>query len=140
MAQPMSMDPTEAAPFCGAGNNHAHRGTGERMVGRYGPYEYCTALRVYRTAVAQVCCQRFSDIRGQWESFCTVAFTLCDDDLAGSPIDVVKLKLGDFTRPQTQTNKHGQDRKVTATASSGGVAGREKALHLVRGQSLRQSG
>jgi hypothetical protein len=140
MAQPMRMDPTEAAPFCRARNNHAHPGTGESMMWRYGPYEYRSALRVYRTAAAQVCCHRCSDIRGQWDSLLTVAFTVRNDDLTGSPINVVESKLGDFTRPQAQTNKHGKDREVTAPTRSGGIAGREKTLQLIRIQSLRQSG
>jgi hypothetical protein len=57
-------------------------------------------LRVYRTAAPQVCCHRFSDIRRQWDSLCTVAFTVRNDDPASSPIHVIKLELGDFTRSQ----------------------------------------
>ena len=82
----------------------------------------------------------FADIRGQWQSFGAIAFAVGNHDLAGSPIDVLKLQFGDFARPQAQANKHGQDREVTTATSSAGVAGRQKALHLVRGQSLRQSG
>jgi hypothetical protein len=70
-------------------------------------YEYRPALRASWTTAPQVCCHRFSDIRRQWDSLCTVAFTLRNDDLASSPVYVVELKLGDFTCPQTQTNKHG---------------------------------
>jgi hypothetical protein len=134
------MDPTEAAPFCRACNNSAHPGTGESMVWRYGPYEYRSALRVYRTAAAQVCCHRFSDIRGQWDSLRTVALTARNDDLTRSPINVVESKLGDFTRPQAQTNQHGKDREVAAPIRSGDIAGREKTLYLIRVQSLRQTG
>ena len=70
------------------------------MVWRFSPYENRSALRVYRAATLQVCCQSFSDIRGQWDPLCSVAFTVRNDDLAGSPIDIVKLKRGHFTRPQ----------------------------------------
>jgi hypothetical protein len=56
---------------------------------------------------------------------------VCNHDLASSPINVVKLKFGDFACPQAQANKHCQDREVTTAISGAGVAGRQKALHLV---------
>jgi hypothetical protein len=34
VAQPMSMDKAEAALFCGACNDHAHRGIGESLMWR----------------------------------------------------------------------------------------------------------
>jgi hypothetical protein len=110
------------------------------LVWRFDRYEHRSALRTWWAAVVQVRRDRFANIHGQWESLCALAFTVRDDDLAGSPIDVVKLKFGDFACPQAPASKHGQDREVTTATSGAGVAGRQKALHLVSGQSLRQSG
>jgi hypothetical protein len=123
MAQPMSMDRTKAAPFCGAGNGHAHRSTRKSPVWRFDRYEHRPALRAWWTAMLQVRRHRFSNIHGQWKPLCAVAFTVCDDDLAGAPIDVVKLEFGDFACPQAQTNKYDKNREFTTATSSGGIAG-----------------
>jgi hypothetical protein len=97
VAQPMRVNPSEAAPLCCASNDHAHRHIGKSAVWRRGSCEYRSAMRVYRTAVLKVCCHRFSDIRRQWHSLCTIAFGVRNHDLASSPIYVVKFELGDFT-------------------------------------------
>jgi hypothetical protein len=109
------------------------------LVWRFDHYEHHSALRAWWAAVVQVRRDRFANIHGQWESLCALAFTVRDDDLARSPIDIVKLAFGDFACPQAQTNKHDQNREFTTTTSSGSIAGCQKALHLVRSQSLRQS-
>ena len=62
--------------------------------------------------MVQVRRDRFANIHGQWESLCALAFTVRDDDLAGSPIDIVKLEFGDFACPQAQTNKHDQESRI----------------------------
>jgi hypothetical protein len=72
----------------------------------------------------------FTHVPGQWEAFGTTCFAT-HDDLAGSPIDVFKRKLGDFGRPQAETDRHGQDRNVAAAVLSAAVAGRQKAPDLV---------
>ena len=57
------------------------------------PYKHCAALRACGTAVTQVSRNCFADIRWQWQSFGAIAFAVGNHDLAGSPIDVVKLKF-----------------------------------------------
>jgi hypothetical protein len=131
MTQPVSMYPFKAAPFASVANNLRYRATGESMMRSSDPGKHCAALRACRTAVMQVRGDCFADIRGQWQSFGTIAFAVCNHDLAGSPINVVKLKFGDFACPQAQANKHRQDREVTTATSGADVAGRQKALHLV---------
>ncbi len=100
VAQPVSIDTIKTAAFGSVGNNLGHRAAGESMMRRFDPHEYCPAMCACRTAVAQVRSHCFADIRGQRESFGTVGFTVHNDDLAGSPIDIIELKLGDFTRSQ----------------------------------------
>jgi hypothetical protein len=134
------MDRFKAAPFASVANNLRYRASGESMMRSCDPYKHCAALRACGTAVTQVSRNYFADIRWQWQSFGAIAFAVGNHDLAGSPIDVLKLQFGDFACPQAQANKHGQDREVTTATSGAGVARRQKALHLVRGQSLRQSG
>jgi hypothetical protein len=134
------MDRFKAAPFASMANNLRYRASGESMVRSCDPCKHCAALRACGTAVTQVSRNCFADIRGQGQSFGAIALAVSNHDLAGSPIDVLKLQFGDFACPQAQANKHGQDREVTTATSGAGVAGRQKALHLVRGQSLRQSG
>src|SRR5580704_11409959 len=133
------MDRFKAATFASVANNLRYRASGESMMRSCDPYKHCAALRrACGAAATQVSRNCFPDIRGQWQSFGAIAFAVGNHDLAGSPIDVVKLKFGDFACPQAQANKHGQDREVTTATSGAGVARRQKALHLVSGQSLRQ--
>src|SRR5260370_25208883 len=103
----MSINPAKAAPLGGVANNLGHRATGESTMRRFDPYEYRPTLRASRTVVVQVRCNCFADIRRQWKSFGTIAFAVRNHELAGSPIDIIKLKLCDFACPQAQTNKHG---------------------------------
>jgi hypothetical protein len=132
VTQPVSIDdPFKAAPFASVVNNLRYRTSGESMMRSRDPCKHSAALRACGTAVMQVSRDCFADIRGQWQSFGTIAFAVCNHDLAGSPIDVVELKFGDFARPQAQANKHGQDREVTTATSGAGIAGRQKALHLI---------
>ena len=93
-------------------------------------HEYRPALGTCGTAAAQVCRHRFADVRRQWKMFNTASFT-AHDDLAGSPIDIVKTKLGDFARPQAETDQHGHDREVAAAVSSAAVARCQKPPDLV---------
>ena len=102
------------------------------------PYEYRSAMSARRPTAMQVRSDRFTDVRGQRETFGTICFTT-HNDLAGSPIDIVERKLGDFGRPQAETDQHGQDREVAAAVLSVAVTGRLKAPDLVRIQSLGQS-
>jgi hypothetical protein len=134
------MDRFKAATFASVANNLRYRASGESMMRSSDPSKHRAALRACGTAVMQVSRDCFADIRGQWQSFGAIAFAVGNHDLAASPIDVLKLQFGDFACPQAQANKHGQDREVTTATSGAGVAGRQKALHLVSGQSLRQSG
>ena len=127
-------------PFASVANNLRYRASGESMMRSCDPSKHRAALRTCGTAVMQVSRDCFADIRGQWQSFGAIAFAVGNQDLAASPIDVLKLQFGDFACPQAQANMHGQDREVTTATSGAGVAGRQKALHLVSGQSLRQSG
>src|SRR6516164_5511066 len=105
------MNRPKAAPFASVANNLRYRATGESMMRSCDPCKHCAALRAYGTAVMQVSRDCFADIRGQWQSFGAIAFAVGNHDLAGSPIDVLKLQFGDFARPQAQANKHGRHRR-----------------------------
>ena len=90
-------------------------------------------------AAVQVRSHRFTDVRGQWQTFGTVRFTT-HEDFAGSPIDIVEHKLSDFARPQAEPDQHGQDREIAAAVVSVAIAGCQKAVDLVRIQALGQPG
>ena len=137
VTQTMSVDlPKAGAPSRG-GHHLSHPAGAERAMRSLDPDEYRPAPGARRTAAVQVSSYRFTDVPGQWETFVTVGFTV-HHDLAGSPIDVVQCKVGDFGRPQAETDQHGQDREVAAAIRGAAVAGFHKAPDLVGIQSLGQ--
>jgi hypothetical protein len=87
----------------------------------------------------QVSSYHFTNVPGQWETLVTICFAM-HHDLAGSPIDIVERKVGDFGRPQAEADQHGQDREVAAAIPRAAVAGCQKAPDLVGIQSLGQPG
>jgi hypothetical protein len=134
----MSVDLPKAGASSGGSHDLGHSAGAERAMRRLDPDEYRPAMGARRTAAVKVHSHRFTDVRGQWETFDTICFTT-HNDLAGSPIDILERKLGDFGRPQAETDQHAQDREVAAAVPSAAVAGHQKALDLVRVQSLGQS-
>jgi hypothetical protein len=132
------MDPPKASASSGSGHHLGYPAGAERAMRSLDPYEYRPPMGSCRTPAVQVSSDRFTDIPRQGEAFSTIGFT-SDDDLASTPIDIVDRKLGDFGRPQAETDQHGQDRKVAAAVLSAAVAGRQQAPDVVRLQSLGQS-
>src|SRR5271165_1802233 len=118
----MSIDLPKAGASTGSSHHLGHPAGTERAMRRLDPYEYRPPVGRCRTAAVQVRSDRFTDVRGQWQTFGTVRFAT-HDDLAGSPIDVVERKLGDFGRPQAETDQHGQDCEVAAAIAGAAVAG-----------------
>jgi hypothetical protein len=136
MTQTMSVNLPKAGASSGGGHDLGHPAGTKRTMRSLGPYEYRPAMGARWTAAMQVRSHRFTDVRGQRQTFGTVRFTT-HDDFAGSPIDIVEYKLGDFARPQAEPDQHGQDREVAAAVLGVAVAGCQKASDLVRIQALR---
>jgi hypothetical protein len=88
---------------------------------RLEPHQYRPPAGGRRTPAAQIRSDRFTDVRGQWQTFGTVCFA-AHDDFTGSPIDIVARWLGDFARPQAETDQGGQDREVAAAIPDAAVA------------------
>ncbi len=134
----MGMDPPQAGASGGGGHDLGHPAGAEGAMRRLDPYEHRPATGTRRTTAFEISSDRLTDIRGQWEAFRTICFA-SHDDLAGSPIDVVKRQPGDLARPQAKTDQHGQDREVATAVLRAAVAGRQKASDLVGIQSLGQA-
>lgn len=137
MAQAVGVDPAEPGAATGGGHDLQHASACEGIVGRPDSHKYCPALGGPGTAVAQIGRHRFADIGRQGKVFDAASFAPYEN-LTGPPIQVVKLELGDFPRPQAETNQHGQDREVAAAVRRIAAAGRQQALNLVAIQSLWQ--
>jgi len=135
----MSVDPPQAGASSSGGHDLGHPAGAEGAMRRLDPHEHRPATGARRTTTLQVRSDRGTGIRGQWETFETICFAT-HDDLTGSPIDVVKRQSGDLTRPQAETDQHGQDREVATAVLRAAVAGRQKAPDLVGTQSLGQAG
>jgi hypothetical protein len=63
--------------------------------------------------LANVCRQR--------QTLGTLSFA-AHHDLAGTPVDIVEPKRGDFARPQAKTNQNCQDGDVAAAIPSADIA------------------
>jgi hypothetical protein len=85
----MSVDLSKAGASSGGGHHLGHPAGAEGAVRRLDPHEYSPATGGRRTPAAQVRSYRFTDVRGQWETFDTVGFAT-HDDFTGSPIDIVE--------------------------------------------------
>ncbi|WP_245435226.1 hypothetical protein [Mesorhizobium sp. WSM3879] len=131
----VGVDPAEPGAAIGGGHDLRHASACEGIVGRPDSHKYCPALGGPGTAVAQIGRHRFADIGRQGKVFDAASFAPYEN-LTGPPIQVVKLELGDFPRPQAETNQHSQDREVAAAVRRIAAAGRQQALNLVAIQSL----
>jgi hypothetical protein len=130
----MGIDLPKAGASSGS-SQLGHPAGAERAMRRLDPYEYRPPVGRCRTAAKQIRSDRLTDVPGQWQTFVTICFAM-HHDLAGSPIDVVERKLGDFGRPQAETDQHGQDREVAAAIQGAVVAGCQKAPDLIGIQSF----
>jgi hypothetical protein len=100
----MGVDPAEVGAATGGGYDLRHASAGEGAMGRPDAHEDGPALGGPGTAVAQISRHRFADVGRQGKAFDAASFAP-HEELTGPPIQVVKLELGDFPRPQAETNQ-----------------------------------
>lgn len=103
MAQTAGVDPAETGAATGGGHDLRHASAYEGIMGRPDAHKYCPTLGGPETAVAQTSRHRFADVGRQGKVFDAASFAQ-HEDLAGPPIQVVKLEPGDSPRPQAETN------------------------------------
>jgi hypothetical protein len=101
----MSVDLPKAGASSGGSHDLGHSAGAERAMRRLDPDEYRPAMGARRTAAVKVHSHRFTDVRGQWETFDTVCFTT-HNDLAGSPIDWSASLATSTARKPRRTNMH----------------------------------
>ena len=71
----------------------------------------------------------FSNIARQRHPLISMAFAV-EDEISGSPIDIVQFEGCDFTATKPESRKQNQDGEVTATNVGAAVTTLEKLLKL----------
>jgi hypothetical protein len=119
--------------------NVAHRGrAGQPDTGRERSQKD-PSRRTGATRLTKVGSESFADIREQWQLVHQPAFAV-DDDLAGPPVNLVKLKRDNLSRPQAESRQQKQDRVVSASRWRRPLRRRQHAFHFLRGKERSWSG
>ena len=132
MTQPVSMDPFKAAPFAAYRRTICVTAPVVSMMRSCDPCKPPFGL-ARGTAVMQVS-RLLRRHPGNGESFGAIAFAVGNHDLANRQ-SISSCSLATSACPQAEATSMVRTAKSTAT-SGAGVAGRQKALHLVSGQSF----
>ncbi len=88
---------------------------------RLDPHEYRPSLGTRGTAVVQIRSHRSTNVCRQRQTLGTLSFT-AHNNLAGTPVDIVEPKRGDFARSHAKTEQHCQDGDVPAAIPSAAIA------------------
>ncbi len=117
----MSMNAPEAGALSGLSHNLGHPLGTEVAMRRLDPHEYRPSLGALGTAVVQIRSHRSANVCRQRQALGRLSFT-AHNDLAGTPVDIVEPKRGDFASSHAETDRHGQDGDVAATIQSAAIA------------------
>ena len=115
MPQPVRVDHPEADTLCGGRHDLCYPRGAEGGMGRHEPDEDGPALRARWTAIAQIGGDGGADISGDRQTLSSGSLAV-HDDLAETPIDIIKLESGDFGRAQSEPGKQRQDREIPASS------------------------
>ena len=113
VAQPVRMDHAESRSPRGRGDNLGHAAGAEGAMGRFDADEHGAVCGGRRPTTTQIGDHRLTDVNGPRQLLDLTAFPT-NDDRAGTPIDVLETKPGDFSRSHAKASEYREHGEIAA--------------------------